>query len=58
MLVLTWIAEFIGRILKHILPGLIAEAKKPKKVKLIGADDEVQNSIDDDITNSIGGMSP
>ncbi len=55
---LAWIAEFIGRILKHILPGLIAEAKKPKKVKMIGADDEVQNSLDDDITNSISGMSP
>ncbi len=42
---LAWIAEFIGRILKHILPGLIAEAKKPKEVKMVGGDDEVHNDI-------------
>ncbi len=52
-MLLAWIAEFIGRILKHILPGLIAEAKKPKKVKLIGADDELQKDIDNAFTNSI-----
>lgn len=48
------IAEFLGRILKHILPALFKEMKKPKKVKPIGGDNEVRNDIDNDIANSIG----
>lgn len=54
MWLVSWLAEFIGRILKHILPTLIEEAKKPKKVKQVGGDDEVRNDIDNDIANSIG----
>ena len=52
----AWLAEFIGRILKYILPTLIDEARKPKKVKQAGGDDEVRNDIDNDIADSIGRM--
>lgn len=52
----AWLAEFIGRILKHILPGLIKEARKPKKVIQAGGDNEVRNDIDNDISNSIKRM--
>ena len=58
---LAWLAKFIGTILAAILPALFDEARKPKKTKIIGADDELQKDINDDITNSINssiGMLP
>lgn len=50
----VWLAEIIGRILKHIIPVLFDEARKPKKVKPVGGDDETSNAIDNDIANSSG----
>tara|TARA_Y100000310_G_scaffold293028_1_gene322302 strand:+ start:4834 stop:5025 length:192 start_codon:yes stop_codon:yes gene_type:complete len=51
---IAWLAEFIGRILKHILPALFDEARKPKKTKMAGGDNELQKDIDNDIAGSIG----
>ena len=53
MAILAWIAEFIGRILKHILPGLIKEWKKPRTTIQVGGDKDVKKDIDDDISDSI-----
>ena len=50
----AWLAEFIGRILKHIIPALFDEARKPKKVHPVGGDDETTTAIDNDIAASIG----
>ena len=47
------IAEFIGRVLRHILPALFDEMKKPKDVTMAGGDDETSNALDNDIANSI-----
>ena len=48
------LAEFIGRILKHILPVLFKEMRKPTEVKPVGGNREVRDSIDADIARSIG----
>ena len=53
MSILAKLAEFIGRILKHILPELFKEMRKPTEVKPVGGDSEVRNSIDTDITASL-----
>lgn len=53
---IAWIAEFIGRILRHVLPVLFDEARKPTKVKPVGGDDETRNDIDDDITDTLDRM--
>ena len=47
------LAEFIGRILKHILPALFDEARKPKKVNQVGGSNEPKNAIDADIIDSL-----
>lgn len=49
----AWLAEFIGRILRHVLPALFEEMKKPKDVTMAGGDDEVRNDIDNDITSGL-----
>ena len=50
---LAALAEFIGRILRHILPALFAEMKKPKDVTMAGGDDETTTALDNDIANSL-----
>ena len=51
----AWLAEFIGRILRHILPEVFKEIKKPKETIFVGGDDALRKKIDDDIANSISG---
>ncbi len=51
----VWLAKIIGTFLAAILPALFDEARKPKKTKMVGGDDELQKDINDDITNSING---
>lgn len=58
MWVLKWLAEFIGRILKHILPELFKEVRKPTEVKPVGGDNEVRNDIDNDIAGAVSRMPP
>ena len=53
---LAWLAEFIGRVLKHILPALFDEARKPKPTQMSGGDNEVRNDIDGDISGSLERM--
>ena len=43
------IAVFLGRLLAEILPTLISEWKKPKKTKMVGGDQELNDDIDADI---------
>jgi len=43
------IAIFLGVLLKELLPTLIAEWKKPRKTKYLGDDDEVRDSMSDQI---------
>jgi len=50
---MRWLAEFIGRILKHLLQGWMQEKKKPTEVHYHGGDDETNNAIDDDIVGSL-----
>lgn len=50
--ILVWVGEFLGAILKHIIPTLLKEAKKPRKTKVVGNDKDLQ----EDITNSIDGQ--
>lgn len=50
----AWLAEFIGRVLRHILPALFKEMRKPTEVKPVGGSSEVRSDIDNDIANSIG----
>ena len=50
---LAWLAEFIGRILKHLLKGWIEESKKPEDVTVVGGDDETTTALDNDIANSL-----
>ena len=52
----AWIADFIGRILKHIIPTLFKEARKPKEVTMMGGDAEVHNDITDHITDTLDRM--
>jgi len=49
---MSWLAAigaFLGNFFKAILPELFAQAKKPRDVKVLGADKELQ----DDINSSI-----
>lgn len=43
------VAIFLGVLLKELLPTLIAEWKKPRKTKYLGDDDEVRDSMSDQI---------
>ncbi len=47
------IAEFIGRVLRHILPALFEEMKKPKDVTMAGGGDETTTALDNDIIDSL-----
>lgn len=40
--VIAWIAEFVGIVLKHALPTILTEWKKPKEVIQAGYSDELQ----------------
>lgn len=49
---MSWIAAigaFLGKLLKQILPGLMNQARKPRKTDFSGHDKE----LDDDINKSI-----
>jgi hypothetical protein len=58
----SWLAalgRFIGGILAEILPGLIAQWKKPREVQVHGGDrevrDDIARQIEEDSVRSIGG---
>ena len=50
--ILLLIASFLGTLLKHIIPTLLAEGKKPRKTRVVGNDPDLQA----DIKNSIDGQ--
>lgn len=51
--ILQAIGQFIGMILKAVLPDLIKEGKKPKEVKTIGHDKDLQDDINASIEDQI-----
>ncbi len=53
MTILKAIASFIGEILRSILPAIFKETKKPREIKTIGQDKELQNDINKSIEDSI-----
>ena len=59
-MILQAIAEFIGRLLKQILPELFTEYRKPRRTRYAPHDPKIQEdinrSIDDAIRRKSGGM--
>ena len=52
----SWLAacaQFLGHILKMILPDIIAEFKKPSTTIQIGNDEELKKDIDNSIEDEI-----
>lgn len=51
--ILLMLGEFLGSMLKHLLPILLKESKKPRKTRIVGNDEalqqDIRNSIDDEI---------
>jgi hypothetical protein len=45
MNVLRYIATFLGVILKELLPGLLAEYRKPSETKYVGSDPAANDAI-------------
>ena len=47
------IGAFLGELLKAIFPEILKASKKPKEVKTIGHDEELQDDINKSIEDSI-----
>jgi hypothetical protein len=50
---LTAIGRFFGEILATVLPTLVSQWQKPREVKQVGGDPDVQTAIDDSIIGHI-----
>lgn len=47
------IGAFLGEILSAIFPHILEESKKPKTVKTIGHDEDLQDDINASIENQV-----
>ena len=52
--ILLMVGEFLGSMLKHLIPVLLKESKKPRKTRIVGNDEALQNDIRDSIDGEIG----
>ena len=53
MRIAALIAEFIGRILKWVLPDLLKQGRKAREVKSAGYDKELESDINKTIEDQI-----
>ena len=49
---MSWLVKLISAIFASLAKVLIAEAKKPKEVTMLGGDPDAIKAIDDDIANA------
>ena len=53
---MSWLIGLIGKLFSVIVEAWIRESKKPKKTTMVGGDKDVQDDIDNNITDSLNGL--
>ena len=50
---LAALGEFLGRLLREILPGLLRQGRRHRRTRALGTDEELQHDIDQSIEDQV-----